>query len=521
MSEPPSVPDTSAPESRSGGPIAVVLNTIEQVGNRLPDPLTLFVIFATLVPLLSWLVSMTGWSVLHPATGKVVQVVNLLSPEQIRRMFTGAVENFTAFPPLGTVLVALLGIGVAERSGLVAALLRSLVMAVPAGWVTAVLVFAGINSSLAADAGFVVLPPLGAVLFAGLGRHPIAGLCAAFAGVSGGFSANLLLTSLDPLLAGFTQSAAQLYDPSYQVAPTANYYFMFVSVFLLTFVGWLVTDRIVEPRLGSWDASGFEGGIPQMSVPGPEEGRAVGWAVASFLTVLAGFVLLTVPDGAVLRAADGGFAPFYQSLVPMIAIAFFVPGLVYGILTGSIRDDRTVARMTGETMATMGSYIVLAFAAAQFVAYFGWSNLGLMLAIGGADFLKGIGLAGIPLLLLFILFASLVDLLIASASAKWAVMAPVFVPMLMSLGYSPELVQAAYRVADSFTNVITPLMPYFPIIIAFAQKYDPKLRLGTLIASMLPYSIGFGISWIGLFIFWYLFNLPLGPGAPLLYGPAR
>ncbi|UFP93518.1 AbgT family transporter [Gloeobacter morelensis] len=494
------------------------LNRVEAVGNRLPDPLTLFALFALAMPALSWLAVQSGWSVVHPVSGKTIEAVNLLTSEGIRRMLTEAIANFTGFPPLGIVLVVLLGIGVAERSGLIAALLTLSVTAVPRALVTPTLVFTGVNASVAADAGFVVLIPLGAALYLGLGRHPLAGLCAAFAGVSGGFSANLLITSLDPLLAGFTQSAAQLFDPAYQVAPTANYYFMVASVFLLTGLGWFVTERIVEPRLGVWRRpTGFPD-LPSADLSARER-RAAWIALASFVVILAVFAWQGLAPGGLLHGENGDLKPLFQSLIPIIAIAFLVPGLIYGALTGSIRDDRAVATMMAETMATMGSYIVLAFAAAQFIAYFNWSNLGIMVAIAGANFLKGIGLTGIALLLLFILFAALLDLFIASASAKWAVMAPIFVPMLMGLGYSPELTQAAYRVADSFTNVIAPLLPYFPLIVVFARKYEPDLRLGSLLAAMLPYSIAFGLGWSGLFVLWYLFNLPLGPGAPLLYIP--
>jgi aminobenzoyl-glutamate transport protein len=523
--EPEATEDPPNPDhdSRSRG-AGRFLNWIERAGNRLPDPLILFVLFAAIIPFVSWFFAAIRWSVIHPVTGAPIISVNLLQADQVQRMFTEAVPNFTSFPPLGTVLVAMMGIGVAERSGLISALLKLMVTAVPRTLITGAVVFAGVMSSMAADAGYVVLTPLGAVVFASLGRHPLAGLCAAFAGVSGGFSANLLLTSLDPLLAGFTQSAAQLYDPVYVVNATANYYFMVASVFLITAVAWVVTDWVVEPRLGKWDPSHsnmVEEGTAQAGVGlSGEQRRALWGALAAFLLTLGALSLLVVPVDGILRDPEGGLAPFYQSIVPMLAIAFIIPGLVYGMVSGSIRNSQAVARMTGETMATMGTYIVLAFAAAQFVAYFGWSNLGLMFAVSGAQFLKDIGLGAIPLLIGIVGLSSLINLFIGSASAKWGLMSPVLVPMLMNLGFSPELAQACYRVGDSITNIITPLMPYFPIIIAFAQKYDSRIRLGTLISSMLPYSIAFAVSWVIMLIVWYLLGLPLGPDAPILYQPA-
>jgi len=517
MSAEPSAPVSKNILTRS-------LDQIERIGNKLPDPLTLFVGLALLMPVISWLVSLTGWSLVHPGTQATIDVVNLLAPDQIQRMFTESVKNFTGFPPLGTVLVAMIGIGVAERSGLIKTMLKMMVSSVPGSLISAALVFAGVMSSMAADAGYVVLTPLGAVLFAGLGRHPLAGLAAAFAGVSGGFSANLLLTSLDPLLAGFTESAAQIYDPAYTVAPTANYYFMIASVLLVTLVGWFVTDKIVEPRLGKWDPafasqSSSEDESESLNTLEPVEKKGAWAALGVFVLTLGLFAALVIPQNAILRDAEGGLGPFYGSLVIMICLSFLFPSLIYGIITGSIRNDRDVASMTGDTMASMGAYIVLAFAAAQFVAFFTWSNLGLMFAISGAALIKALGIGGIPLLLIFMAISGTVNLFIGSASAKWAIMAPVFVPMLMNLGYSPELAQVTYRIGDSITNIITPLLPYFPIVVAFAQRYDKRVRLGTLIAAMLPYSIAFSLAWTVMLIGWYLFSLPLGPGAGLFYTP--
>ncbi len=503
------------------------LDAIERVGNRLPDPITLFALFAVLVVVASWLASLSGVSAVHPASGDTITPVNLLSAAGIRRMLVDMVRNFTAFPPLGLVVVVIIGIGVTERSGLVVAALRRLVSAVPRSLLTAALVFGGIMSSMAVDAGYVVLTPLGAMVFAAVGRHPLAGLAAAFAGVSGGFSANLLLTSLDPLLSGLSTEAAKLVDPAYVVQPTANYYFMIASVGLVTVMGTWVTGRFVEPLLGTWTPTEDVGIDLTVEEPTAVERRGLRNAGIAFVLGLVVVALLAAPAGAVLRNPDAAgqptlvqLRPFFDNIVAILMLLFLVMGIVYGITTGSIRSDRDVARMSSDSVAVLGSYIVLAFAAAQFVAYFNWSNLGLILAIKGAGTLQGAGFTGVPLLVGFILVAAFINLFIGSASAKWAVMAPVFVPMLMLMGFSPELTQAAYRVGDSTTNIITPLMQYFPVIIAFAQKYDKDAGIGTLIAMMLPYSLVFLLGWGIFFAVWMATGIPLGPGAPLHYVPA-
>jgi len=490
-----------------------LLDLVERWGNRLPHPLTLFVLLSAGVLVFSWIAASLGLLATHPATGKPIAAANLLDRQGLQNVVTKAVTNFTGFAPLGTVLVAMIGVGVAERSGLFSAALKALVAGAPPWLMTTALLFAGVNASVAVDAGYVILIPLGAVLFAGIGRHPIVGLAAAFAGVSGGFSANIFLTALDPLLAGLTQEAARLYSPGYTVPVTANYYFMIASTFLITLIGTWVTAAIIEPRLGPYGAQGGE----SLGALRPEERRGLTAAGVTIALESLVVVFLVAPANGLLRDAKGGLDPFFQGMVALMAVGFLLPGIAYGLAAGTLKGDRDVGRMIEETMSTMGSYIALAFAASQFVAYFGWSNLGLIFAIAGADLLKASGLSGIPLIILFIFVCALLDLFLASASAKWAVIGPVFVPMLMIMGYSPELTQAAYRIGDSFTNIITPLMPYMPLIIAFAQKYEPRIGLGTLMAMMLPYSVAFAIGWTLLLTVWLLLGIPLGPGASLIY----
>lgn len=496
-----------------------LLDFVERAGNKLPDPLTLFFIFSVIVVLVSFVLSLLGVSVVHPGTGQVIEVQNLLTAANIRKMFTEMVNNFTGFRPLGLVLVTMIGIGVAERGGLITAALKRLVTVVPPVLLPATLVFAGIMSNMAADAGYVVLTPLGAVLFAAFGRHPIAGLAAAFAGVSGGFSANLLLTSLDPLLSGISTEAAKIVDPSYVVQPTANYYFMIVSTIVITIVGTWVTTRVVEPRLGAWvrpQDMTHESSLGTLSEKEISALKIAGWV---FVLCMIFVAIMAVPEKGVLRDDKGGLEPFYHALVPIIMLVFLICGVTYGVVAGTIKSDKDVANMASDSMASMGAYIILAFIAAQFVAYFAWSNIGMALAVSGANTLKSIGLAGAPLLIGFIIVSALINIFIGSASAKWAVMGPVFIPMLMLMGYSPELTQNAYRIGDSITNIITPLLPYFPIIIAFARKYQPQTGIGTMISVMLPYSVAFGVVWVLLFVIWYALGVPLGPDVPLVYSP--
>jgi aminobenzoyl-glutamate transport protein len=504
-----------ATKSRPRSFTAGLLDRIERCGNKLPHPFNLFLLFSLIVLIFSYLAHALGLAVVHPVTGKQIAAVNLLDRQGIQNIITKAVGNFTGFAPLGTVLVAMIGVGVAERSGLFSAALKGFVRSVPSWLITAALVFAGVNASLTVDAGYVILVPLGAVLFAQVGRHPLAGLAAAFAGVSGGFSANLFLTPLDPLLAGLTQEAARLYDPNYRVPATANYYLMIGSTFLLTIIGAMVTTWIIEPRLGPYRMQE----APAAVVLGIKEKRGLTAAGLTFAVESVVLLFLVVPEDALLRDAKGALEPLFQGMVVLMALGFLLPALAYGLVAGTITSNHDVARMIEETLGTMGSYIALAFAASQFVAYFGWSNLGLILAVSGADLLRGSGLSGIPLIVLFVFVCAAIDLFVASASAKWAVIGPVFVPMLMILGFSPEMTQGAYRIGDSFTNIITPLMPYMPLIIAFAQKYQPSIGLGTLLTLMLPYSVSFAIGWTLLLIAWLLLGIPLGPGSGVVYPP--
>jgi aminobenzoyl-glutamate transport protein len=515
-------------KTKNQGFFQKMLDKVEVVGNKLPQPVTLFAILMGVVLLLSWIFG--GVTVIRPGTGAetgiaedYIVVQNLLTKEGFQRIMTSMVSVFAQFPPLGLVLVVMLGIGVAEHTGMIAVALRVFVSKVPKYLVTFSIVVAGMLSSVAADAGYVVLIPMGAALFMGMGRHPLAGIAAAFAGVSGGFGANFFPTGLDPMIAAFTEPAANLIDPGYTVNPLSNYYIMAASVPLVGIAGTWITEKILIPRLGEYKPEGELLNVETGNEVTRQEKKALLWSGISVMIILALVALTIIPSDGLLRGninpATGSpsLQPFYNSLVPIMFIIFFVAGLVYGIVAKTIRKDKDVTDMTAKSMSTMGMYIVIAFVAAQFVAYFNWSNLGSVLAVKGSEGLNAIGFTGIPLLVAFILIASIVNLVMGSASAKWALLAPIFVPMLMLMGYSPEVTQAAYRIGDSYSNILTPLLPYFPLVIVFAQKYDKSTGIGTLISMMLPYSIAFMVARIPMFIVWVWLGIPVGVEGPIYY----
>jgi aminobenzoyl-glutamate transport protein len=560
MSEYPKNDDPNVPQSgkKKRTLFTRFLDFVEWLGNLLPHPVTLFALFALGVVLFSGLADWLNWSAPDPrpegsagrAPGGIIEPVSLLNGEGLRMIVENMVDNFTNFAPLGVVLVALLGVGVAEHSGLISACIRGIVLKAasfqpkPAGssgimryvkkglnfflnprnLVTIAICFAAVISNTASEMGYVVLVPLAAVIFHSMRRHPLAGLACAFACVSGGYSANLLLGTIDPLLAGLTEEAAQLIDPEYTVVATANYYFMFASTFLITAMGTFVTLRIVEPKLGVYDESMAMEDVSEeasMDPLQPNEIRALKWTGVSVLIMFGILALTIVPENGVLRNPETGDwkdSPFLNGVVTLIFICFLIPGFVYGRVVGTMKSDRDIIKGMSQAMSTLGLYIVIVFFAAQFVAYFGWSNLGQIFAVKGAQFLQDIGATGPIIFVGFILVSGSVNLMLGSASAQWAVTAPIFVPMLMLIGYSPEVIQAAYRIGDSVTNIITPMMSYFGLILAFANKYDKDLGIGTIIAMMLPYSIFFFIGWIILFyLLIFGIGMPVGPGEVIYY----
>jgi len=500
------------------GVLQKILNWTERAGNALPHPATLFALFALAALLLSALGHVLGWEVIHPGTKEIVRPVNLLSQHGIHRILLEMVDSFTGFAPLGIVLVAMLGIGIAEQSGLIHAVIRLLVLNAPGKLLTFVIVFTGIISNVASDVGYVLLIPLAGVIFIAVGRHPVAGMAAAFAGVSGGFSANLALGTVDPLLAGLSTEAAQILDPSYEVNPTANYFFMVASTFIIALVGTFVSERIVEPRLGTYQGNGAEQDQSFDSISAREK-KGLLMALITFLVILIITLIGIIPENGFFRGTDGGFlsSPLIKGVVAMLFITAGGMGLAYGFTTGAFKNDADVIEGMSSSMKTLATYLVLVFFAAQFVAYFKWSNLGIIMAVKGAGLLISADIGLIPLMILFILLAATINMLMGSASAKWAILAPIFIPMFMIMGYSPELSQVVYRIGDSVTNVISPMMSFFALIIAFIQKYDPRAGIGTIIATMVPYSMAFLLVWILLLVAWLLLGLPLGPDAGIHY----
>ncbi|MBQ8622295.1 MAG: AbgT family transporter [Oscillospiraceae bacterium] len=502
------------------------LNGIERVGNSLPHPILLFAILALAIVVISAVCAALGVS----ATGELisggelrettVSVVSLLTRDGLQYMFTKAVSNFTSYAPLGMVLVAMLGVGVAEQSGMINALLKRAVKATPAKLLTPMIVFLGVMSNIASDAGYVILIPLGAMMFRACGRHPIAGLAAAFAGVSGGFSANLLIGTLDPLLAGISQAAVSIIDPGYTVQVMGNYIFMCASTFLITILGTIITDKIVEPRLQSFGGQLEAEEDASLTTVTEEEKKGLRNAGIAALIFVAVIVACCIPRNSFFKNDAGellGNTPFVNSIVVLIALLFFIPGAAYGLSVGTFRNSSDVCNAMSKAMAGMGSFLALAFVSAQFINYFTYTNLGTIIALTGAEFFKSVNIGLIPLMVIFVLFSAFMNLFMGSASAKWNILAPVFVPMFMLLGYSPELCQLAYRIGDSCTNIITPMMTYYAVIIIFAQRYDKKAGIGTITATMLPYSVCFLICWTIMLILWLTLGLPIGVNTPLFY----
>lgn len=509
--------ETTKHQKTSGNLFNRILDFIEKVGNALPHPATIFAMLAGIVVLISAISYWMGASAVHPVDGSVVTANNLLSGDGIRWMYTNMLNNFLRFPPLGYVLVVMIGIGLAEGTGLFSVMIRALVLGAPPKFITAAIVLAGIISGLAVEAGYVILIPLGAMLFHGIGRHPMAGLAAAFCGVSGGFGANFVIGSIDPILAGISTSAAQLIIPDMVVNPAVNYYFMIASSFVVLFVGVWVTEKIVEPRLGEYKGAAQRLEIVQLT---PAENKGLRWAGISLLVFIVAFAFTVIPQNGLLRNPETGsvlHSPFFDGIIIGILLMFFIPALFYGRIVGTIKNDKDLMKHIIKSMSGMGSYIVLVFFAAQFVYFFNESNLGLIIAIKGAAGLRDIGFTGPILIAAFVLLAAFINLFMGSASAKWAIIAPVFIPMLMLLdnAYHPGITQAAFRIGDSLTNLVTPMMSYFALIVTFAQKYDERYGIGTIISTMIPYTVLLGIVWIAALMLWVWLGIPLGPDGPI------
>ena len=499
------------------------LDKIEAAGNKLPNPVSIFIIFSLVVAIISDIAARAGVGagfMAYNAEAGVMQeqwaaAVSLLSADGVRFMVTSFVPNFTGFLPVGTVFTVMLGISVADRSGLLKSLLNIIAKTTPRALLSPVVVLLGVLSSVASAFGFIVLMPLSALLFISCKRHPLAGLAASFAGVSGGWAANIFIAPNDVIFAGISTQAAQIIDTGYHVLPVSNWYFMIASTVLVTALGAWITDKVIEPRLGTYSG----GQQASIAAATPDEKRGLRWAGAAIAIYIAVILLMLLPRDAVLRGPAGGIlvSPFMSGIIFFVTAMFLLPGIAYGIGARTIKSDGDVVDMMVESIKGIVDFLVLIFFAAQFVAHFNYSNLGLIMSVSAADLLGAIGFTGLPLLIAFILLTAFINLFFALDIAKWALMAPVFVPMFMLLGISPEMTQLAYRIGDSVTNMVSPLMPFFPMMIACVRRYNKQAGIGTTISLMLPYSIVFLVCWIALFAFWYILGLPPGPGAPLAY----
>ncbi len=490
------------------------LTGVEVIGNKLPDPAILFLLLLFVTWIASAIMAPIQFSEIDPNTGEAIRIQNQLTGPALATFMARLVTTFTGFAPLGVVLVALLGVGVAEKTGFISTGLRLILGFTPKSLLTPMLILAAIVSHTAADAGYVLVIPLGGVIFYAAGRHPLAGISAAFAGVSGGFSANFIPSGIDPLLQGFTQSAAQIFDADRLVNPLCNWFFTGISSVLVIAVGWYLTDRVIEPRLRGTEVDGDPEQMPKMEELSRKDRLGFLAAMGALVLGLVALLVWAWPATSPLRSPGGELtaftAPLMQMMVPLIFVFFLIPGVVHGYVAGTVKSHRDIVAGMSDAMGTMAYYLVMAFFAAQFIAAFSSSNVGLLIALEGASFLRDLGLAPQATVVGIILLSAVVNLFVGSASAKWAVLSVIFVPMLMSLGISPELTQAAYRVGDSVTNITTPLMPYFPLVVVFCQRYVKKAGIGTVLSLMIPYTVTLLITWTVFLIGYWLIGLPLG-----------
>ncbi|MDF2067768.1 AbgT family transporter [Bacillus sp. Cr_A10] len=489
------------------------LSFVEKVGNKLPHPFILFFYLTVLLVILSWILSLFKAAVVHPNTQETVAVKSILSYEGIQFILSDTLKNFTDFAPLGLVLTVMLGIGLAEKVGLLEMLMKRAILNTPRKIITFTVFFIGILGNIASDAAFVVIPPLAALVFLSVGRHPIAGLAVGLASTGIGFTANVLIAGTDALLSGISTEISQGINPDIIVTPLDNWFFMSVSTFVLAGLGTLITEKYVEPRLGAYtgEQQSLSNEISTLEKRGLRNSLI---AALIFIAAVVGAMLipnspLLNEDGTLLRS------PFLSGIVPVLFLFFLVVGIVYGVSTKKIQSSADVPKLMTEAIGTLSGYIVLIFMIAQFVAYFNWSNIAIWLAVHSAAILTHLNMTNVFVIVLFVLLTAFLSLFIISGSALWSLVGPVFIPLFMVLGYHPAFIQLAYRVGESSTNMVTPLNPYFAIILSFMHVYDKKAGIGTLMSLMIPYTIGFLIIWIILLLVFALLGIPIGPGVSL------
>lgn len=517
------MPTTSLEKRR--GPGARMMDGLERVGNLLPSPAAIFLILLAIVAVLSAIFAATGASVTYMAvdnaTKEVVETTvvarSLLSADGIRHMITNVISNFTGFTAMGMVFTVMIFVAIAEGTGFMGAIIRRVVAKTPKALITSVVILLGMLCHVASSAAYVILVPLAASIFISFKRHPIAGIAAAFAGASGGYSANIIIGTADPMFASISTTAANILDPNYTVNPLANWYFMIASTVVIVIVGTIVTHKFVEPRLAKYEYEVIE----EEQIVSSAEKRGLRFAGIAFLIYLALVLLAILPENAVLNP-DGNLvtSPFMKGLLPILGGMFLVLGVSFGIGARTLSSDKQVVEHMKKGVNGISSFMVMVFFAAQFVNNFSYSNLGTLLSVNGARWLEKIGFVGLPLIIVFVIFSGCINFFIPMDSAKWLMLAPIFVPMLMQLGISPEATQAAYRIGDSVTNIITPVMGFYPLILALCQKHTKKFGAGSLMTTMLPYTGFFLVSWLALYAVFFLLKLPLGPGSVVPYIPA-
>ncbi len=499
-----------------------LLDRIERLGNALPEPAFIFVWLIGLLVLVSVAADHFGASAIHPLTGKAIEAESLLSQDNVRRLLVDMPATFTAFPPLGLILVVMLGAAVAERSGFFAALLSRGVRHAPVRLLTPAVFAVALLSHHASDAAYVVLVPLAALVYAQAGRHPLAGIAVAYAGISGAFAANVVPGQFDALLLGITQSAAQLLEPGRPLNPLGNWWFTATLGLLLLPVAWWVAERWVEPRISrvavDGEAAKTTAGVPTDGATDATERAGLRRAALAAALVAAAFAALAwLPGYTPLRDEGEGaatYVPFYRALIAGFFLLFLACGWAYGSRTGSVRSHRDVVKMMLEGLRDTAPFLVIAFFAAHFIAMFAWSGLGPILAIRGAAWLQDSALPTVVLLVSMLGLSSIFDLLVGSSSAKWSVMAPIAVPLFSLLGLSPEMTTAAYRIGDSIFNIVTPVAANFVLVLVFCQRWVRGFGVGSLIAMMLPFSLAFGLVGLLQVIAWVTLGLDVGPGAP-------